>query len=218
MRISALAAVLGGLLSAGLMSSGLALEASAQQAPPASPPASDVIVPAAPPVADEPPKVEHIDPTAGLRSSMGRAPEGVKRVSPGALLLASFDRNFDGKVTREEIGASAAGVFAVADANKDGKITAFEQADWAASVGSQGEVLANPMMFDANLDHGVTPDEFSKGLLRLADEVMGPQNTQIAFVDLIRPLALPNDREARAPVATSRPASGNQVSPSVVGH
>jgi hypothetical protein len=195
------------------MYAGLLPAAHAQQ----SPQAPDVIVPSVPPADAVPPKVEHIDPTGGFRNSMGRAPEGVKRVTPGALLLASFDRNFDGKVTREEITASSQGVFTAADANKDGKVTAFEQADWAASVGSQGEVLANPMMFDANLDHNVTPDEFSRGLLRLADEVMGPQNTQVAFVDLIRPLSLPDPREDR-PAAMTRPTGGNQVSPSVVGN
>ena len=206
MRKTALAAGLAGLVSA----AGFAfLPAYAQTTQPQQ-------SQQAPPV--EPPKVEHIDPTAGFRNSMGRAPEGVKRVSPGALLLASLDRNFDGKVTRDEITSSAQGVFAAADANKDGKVTAFEQADWAASVGSQGEVLANPMMFDANLDHNVTPDEFSRGLLRLADEVMGPQNTQVAFVDLIRPLSLPDPRDDNRPAVSARPAGGNQVSPSVVGN
>ena len=166
---------------------------------------------------EAPAKVEHIDPTSGFRG-IGRAPEGVKRVSPGALLLASFDRNFDGKVSRQEISASASGVFAVADSNRDGKVSGFEQADWAASVGSQGEVLANPMMFDANLDRNVTPDEFAKGLSRLADEVMGPQNTEIAFADLVKPLSLQDQRQESGAVVTARPTGGSQISPSVVGN
>jgi|SRR5690349_11118844 len=163
--------------------------------------------------------VEHIDPTAPFLSRMGRVPEGVKRVSPGALLLASFDRNFDGKVSRAEITAAAPGVFSVVDANKDGKITGFEQTDWAASVGSQGEILANATMFDANLDRSVTQEEFAKGLLRLADEVMGPAVQEIAFTDLMKPLTAPDpDQAASTPTATPRPLGGSQVSPTVVGN
>jgi hypothetical protein len=163
-------------------------------------------------------KIEHLDPTTPFRG-LGRAPEGVKRVSPGALLLASFDRNYDGKVSRAEITSAAPGVFAVVDANKDGKITGFEQTDWAASVGSQGEILGNSTMFDTNLDRVVTQEEFLKGLLRLADEVMGPSAAEIAFADLMKPLTLPPADEARSssPAIIGRP-SGNQVSPTVVGN
>ena len=197
MRTSALAAALGGSLA---MSGLGAFPALAQEAPPAGA------------------KVEHIDPAAPLLNRLGRAPEGVKRVSPGALLLASFDRNFDGKVSRAEIIAAAPGVFAVVDANKDGRITGFEQTDWAASIGSQGEILANPTMFDANLDRAVTQEEFTQGLLRLADEVMGPGVQEIAFTDLMKPLTAPEPQEARgsSPAVIGRP-SGNQISPTVVG-
>jgi hypothetical protein len=200
MRTSAFALAFGGSLVSGGMA---ALPAFAQEAPPPG----GV-------------KVEHIDPTAPYLSRMGRAPEGVKRVSPGALLLASFDRNFDGKVSRAEITAAAPGLFVVVDANKDGKITGFEQTDWAASVGSQGEIIANPTMFDANLDRSVTPEEFAKGLLRLADEVMGPTVQEIAFTDLMKPLTAPGPEEARGgspAIIGGRPA-GNQVSPTVVGN
>jgi hypothetical protein len=184
---------------------GCAVPALAQEAPSAGAPAAGA-------------KVEHLDPTSPFRG-LGHAPEGVKRVSPGALLLASFDRNFDGKVSRAEITSAAPGVFAVVDANKDGKITGFEQTDWAASVGSQGEILGNATMFDTNLDRVVTPDEFAKGLLRLADEVMGPATAEIAFTDLMKPLTAPqpDDPRGSSPAVIGRPA-GNQVSPTVVGN
>ena len=207
-RRGTIAAALGGSLVFGAMA---ALPAFAQVVSP-----SNGTTTAPPPAGVA---VEHIDPTAPLLSRMGRAPEGVKRVSPGALLLASFDRNFDGKVSRAEISAAAPGLFVVVDANKDGKITGFEQTDWAASVGSQGEIIANPTMFDANLDRSVTQDEFAKGLLRLADEVMGPTVQEIAFSDLTRPLTAPAPGdEAAAPAVAARPLGGNQVSPTVVGN
>jgi hypothetical protein len=203
MRTSAFALALGGSL---VFSGVAALPARAQEAPAGGVPSSGV-------------KVEHIDPTAPFLSRMGRAPDDVKRVSPGALLLASFDRNYDGKVSRAEISAAAPGVFAVVDTNKDGKITSFEQIDWAAGVGSQGEIIANPTMFDVNLDRSVTQEEFAKGLLRLADEVMGPSVQEIAFSDLMKPLSAPQPGDDGArPAVVARPLGGNQVSPTVVGN
>lgn len=186
----------------------------------AAPALAQVVAPSNGTTANTPPAnapVEHVDPTSRFMG-YGHPPEGVKRVTPGALLLASFDRNFDGKVTRAEIEAAAPSVFAVVDANKDGKIAGFEQVDWAASVGSQGEILANATMFDANLDRSVTPEEFTRGLLRLADEVMGPSVQEIAFTDLMKPLTAINTDEPARPTVAARPLGGNQVSPTVVGN
>lgn len=208
MRTSAFAAALGVMVSGGA----LALVG--------APAFAQVVAPSNGTTANTPPAgapVEHIDPTTRFMG-YSHPPEGVKRVTPGALLLASFDRNFDGKVTRAEIEAAAPIVFAVVDTNKDGKIAGFEQTDWAASVGSQGEILANATMFDANLDRTVTPEEFTKGLLRLADEVMGPSVQEIAFTDLMKPLTAAPPEEARAPAVAARPLGGNQVSPTVVGN
>jgi hypothetical protein len=188
----------------------------------AAPALAQVVAPSNGTTASAPPAgapVGHIDPTTPLLSRMGRAPDDVKRVTPAALLLASFDRNFDGKVSRAEITAAAPSVFAAADSNKDGRITGFEQLDWAASVGSKGEIIANATMFDANLDKSVTPEEFARGLLRLADEVMGPSTQEIAFTDLMKPLTMPEpDQAAASPSVVARPLGGNQVSPTVVGH
>ena len=197
MRTSAFALALGGSFAL----SGLA----------ALPVCAQVVSPSNGTISSPPPARWSISiPTAPLLSRMGRVPEGVKRVSPGALLLASFDRNFDGKVSRAEISAAAPGLFVVVDANKDGKITGFEQTDWAASVGSAGEIIANPTMFDTNLDRSVTQDEFAKGLLRLADEVMGPTVQEIAFSDLMKPLSAPAPGEEAAHSRGSCPSPRRQ--------
>ena len=107
---------------------------------------------------------EEIDRVAPPQRGGFRAPDGVRVVQPGALLFASFDRNYDGRVTVEEMEAGAAGSFVAADRNKDGVITGFEQNDWAASVASMNDVLSNPMTFDADLDRSVTKEEFVSGL------------------------------------------------------
>jgi hypothetical protein len=133
--------------------------------------------------------VDRIDRITGSTTPGGsfRPPEGVKVVSPGALVFASFDGNFDGSITREEITAGAQHAFKAADRNSDGAITGFEQTDWAASMGDAAGVLANAMTFDIDLDRSVTLAEFTSGLLRMADQI-ADETGAVRFSDLIQPL------------------------------
>jgi hypothetical protein len=141
-----------------------------------------------------------------------RAPEGVRMVQPGALLFASFDRNFDGRVSVEEIETGAAGAFASADRNRDGVITGFEQNDWAASVASMNDVLSNPMTFDVDLDRSVTKAEFAAGLKRIAGQVAPGE---LNFADLVKPLSRPDEQASRgAPVVVGRDQRGPNASSS----
>jgi len=164
-------------------------------------------------------QVDQVDRIAGGPPRGGmRSTEGVRLVSPGALLFASFDKNFDGKITREEIEAGATGAFAVADKNKDGKVSGFEQSDWAISVGSQHDVLSNPMTFDIDLDRSVTPAEFSAGLKRIADQMVGSAGTEITFAELVKPLTQPGQQAQGGAVPIGRRPGGPNISPSVLGN
>jgi hypothetical protein len=134
---------------------------------------------------------QDVDRITGTGPSPGggfRAPEGVRVVSPGALLFASFERNFDGKISADEIAAGAEGAFIAADRNKDGAVTGFEQNDWAVSVGAATDVLANPMTFDIDLDRTVTKAEFTTGLKRLAGQLSDNNSGELVFADLVKPL------------------------------
>jgi hypothetical protein len=137
---------------------------------------------------------DQIDRVVGPQKGGFRPPEGVKVVQPGALLFASFDRNFDGRISEAEIEAGAAGAFAAADRNKDGVITGFEQNDWATSVASMSDVLSNPMTFDVDLDRQVTQAEFVSGLKRIAGQVAPGE---LSFADLVKPLARPGEQANR---------------------
>ncbi|MDP3492243.1 MAG: hypothetical protein Q8R82_03955 [Hyphomonadaceae bacterium] len=139
-------------------------------------------------------EVDRIDRVTGAPSPGGifRPPEGVKVVSPGALIYASFDRNFDGVISVEEIAAGAAAAFDVADKNRDGFVTGFEQTDWAARMSSGGDVMANAMTFDIDLDRQVTRGEFVAGFKRLAGQI-NPSG-DLTFIDLVRSLNRPGDQ------------------------
>jgi hypothetical protein len=144
-----------------------------------------------------------VDRVVGPQRGTGfRTPEGVRVVRPGALLFASFDRNYDGRISSQEIEAGAAGAFAVADRNGDGAVSGFEQNDWAASVGSMNDVLSNPMTFDVDLDRSVTREEFTAGLLRIAGQ-LAPEG--LTFADLMKPLSRSEDQASRGGSAPAAP-------------
>lgn len=135
-----------------------------------------------------PASAQDVDRITGTTNPGGgfKPPEGVKIVSPGALVFASFDANHDGRITVEEIVAGAEAAFAVADKNKDGVITGFEQTDWAALMASGADVLSNAMTFDIDLDRSVTKAEFITGFKRLAGQIQ--PNGELTFNDLVQPL------------------------------
>lgn len=201
MKRAVLAVFLGGSLALAAVA---ALPASAQEGAPqtqtpaptppvlAPTPTPDTIV--RPAEAEQVAPIDEVDRVVGAQRGPGfRAPEGVRVVRPGALLFASFDKNFDGKITQAEIDAGAAGAFAVADRNSDGAISGFEQNDWAASMGGGADILSNPMTFDVDLDRSVSRAEFAIGIKRMATQVS--MTGEIAFSDLMKPL---NAQEQRA--------------------
>lgn len=172
--------------------------------------AQDTISAPPPPPLAQPDRVDRV---AGISSSggLGRAPQGVRVVAPGALVFASFDRNSDGKITPAEIAAGADAAFAAADKNGDGQITGFEQADWAASIGNPSDVMANTMTFDIDLDRSVTKVEFLAGLKRIANQIQ--PSGDLMYADLLRPLSRPSgDGSSGSPSEgwAPRPPRGRQ--------
>ncbi len=154
----------------------------------AEPAGAQVIQTTTPPTASLPPEpVEHV----------GHGPEAPKRPppglharqvdAPGAYLVGGFDFDHDGVVTHEELARGAEMSFRLADANQNGSIDGFEQAAWARTVGGGDEVLANVMLFDANLDNQVTHDEFVAGVIRLSDVMKPALDGSVAVEGLGRP-------------------------------
>jgi hypothetical protein len=135
-------------------------------------------------------EADRIDRIAGGPPLGANASTSIRVVSPGALAFASFDRNSDGRITVAEIEAGALVAFAAADRNGDGFITGFEQADWAAAMGSTSDVLANTMTFDIDLDRQVTKTEFTAGLKRIAASIQ--PSGDLTFADLLLPLTRPS--------------------------
>ena len=102
-----------------------------------------------------------------VKSDRQREKLKADKLKPGGGLLASFDTDEDGRISRAELTAGIEAAFAAADTDGDGQLTAFELQDWAASLPTHDDSLANPVRFDPNLDRRVSAAEFSAVITNL---------------------------------------------------
>jgi hypothetical protein len=56
-----------------------------------------------------------------------------------------------------------------------------------------GDVLANAMTFDIDLDRSVTPSEFTAGMHRIAGQI-ADDNGVLRYTDLVQPLNRPPEQ------------------------
>jgi hypothetical protein len=105
--------------------------------------------------------IDRVTGTTGSRRQSSAPPEGVRgRDAPAHSSIASFDRQFRwyDHVRRDRDRSRLCPCLPRSlTAHGDGFITGFEQTDWAASCcDPTGDVLANAMTFDIDLDRSVT--------------------------------------------------------------
>ena len=119
-----------------------------------------------------------------LRDKVDRERFKAERLKPGAGLFISFDSDANGAVTPTEIADGIPLAFASADANADGFLTALEQQDWAASLPTRDDSLANPVRFDPNLDRRVDLSEFTSVISGLGEDYADEASGDVLVADL----------------------------------
>jgi hypothetical protein len=78
-------------------------------------------------------------------------PDQTMMVEPAAMLIATFDANGDGRVTRAEMDAGLARTFASADTDHKGSIGYIQYGQWALTW--LGDANALPSAFEVDGDH-----------------------------------------------------------------
>ncbi len=144
-------------------------------------------------------------PGQGFTKAGARKPQGTPdRLVAGGGLFLSFDTNGDGRITRAELESGTAAAFRKADANGDGHLTAFEQINWAESLPTRDDTLANPVRFDPNLDRRVSPEEFETVIAELADHYVEESSDVIVIASLKAPKPKPDRNSHPAPPPQQR--------------
>lgn len=138
-----------------------------------------------------------------VKPDTGPAQRKLGRLVPGGGLFASFDADDDGRISAEELKVGTEAAFQLADANGDGQLVALEQQDWAASLPTRDDTLANPVRFDPNLDRVVTFEEFRSVIALLAVNYQDDQGV-IEIARLSAPEPRP-DRDDRRPLPGELP-------------
>lgn len=132
-----------------------------------------------------------------------------KRLKPGAGLFLTFDTDEDGRISTTEIDAGIPIAFTSADRNADGYLTALEQQDWAASLPTRDDSLANPFRFDPNLDRRVDLEEFTSVISNLGIDYADEESGDILVADLKAP-KLRSDRRRDRVEEVQRPQQGQR--------
>ncbi|WP_300376347.1 EF-hand domain-containing protein [Henriciella sp.] len=122
-----------------------------------------------------------------VKSEEDRSKLNMDRLKPGGGLLASFDTDDDGRISQAEMEAGIKAAFAEADANNDNRLTAIEQQQWAASLPTRDDSLANPVRFDPNLDRRVSFAEFSNVIMDLARDYREEDQQELRVAALKAP-------------------------------
>ncbi len=164
-----------------------------------------------------------------VRDALGRQDQGEERLAgarrllPGGGLLVSFDTDGDGRITGEEIDLGIPAAFAAADADGDGYVTPLEQQDWAASLPTRDDSLANPARFDPNLDRRASLEEFDQVVRQIAGVYREESGGELTVASLAAPDPQSRDRRAERrglpPIERDRPRPGTQggLGPTDVG-
>jgi hypothetical protein len=135
-------------------------------------------------------------PGSGEVKDEARSKLKADRLKPGGGLLASFDFDENGRISSAELEAGIKLAFTASDANGDGELTALEQQDWAASLPTRDDSLANPVRFDPNLDRRVSFAEFRNVILDLASDYR-ENDSELKLASLKAPRAERNRERER---------------------
>jgi len=83
-------------------------------------------------------------------------PDQTMMVEPAAMLIATFDADGDGKITRAEMAAGLARTFNAVDTDHKGSIGYIQYGDWALIWLGDRNALPSPFEVDGDHDNRIT--------------------------------------------------------------
>lgn len=135
---------------------------------------------------------------SGGQAAQERAPIRAL-LSADALMLVSFDTNYDLVVTREEAESGFAREWTRADTNGDGSLQPIEFTNWSNSVLGGSQIGPYRLDFDRNVDNAITREEFDAELRARFSQYDSDENGSLSrseFVRLVGQARSPTPRRA----------------------
>lgn len=141
----------------------------------------------------------------GGREAQDRAPIRAL-LSADALMLVSFDTNFDLIVTREEAEVGYGREWTRADGDASGSLTPIEFTNWSNLVLGGSQIGPYRLDFDRNVDNTITREEFDAELRARFSQYDSDENGALSRTEFVRLVG-----QARQPVQR------RQVAPPIGG-
>lgn len=129
-------------------------------------------------------------------------------LSADALMYATFDVNYDLRISMDEVAAGLVVEFMRADANRDGGLTPIEYQNWSNAVLGGGSTGPYRLDFDRNVDNVITAEEFTNELTARARDYDADEDgaiTRAEFIRVIGQARQPGGPGQRRPIPDGRP-------------
>lgn len=130
-------------------------------------------------------------------------------LSADALMLVSFDTNFDLAVTRDEAEAGFAREWTRADANNDSSLQPIEFTSWSNVVLGGSQIGPYRLDFDRNVDNAITRDEFDTELRARFSQYDSDENGSLSRTEFVRLVGQARPAAPRREVAPQIQGRGN---------
>lgn len=112
-------------------------------------------------------------------------------IRPAALLFATFDKDADYSISRQEAALGTTDAFGRADKNRNGKVSLFELEDWRAAALGSMDALPGNLNFDTDYNNQVSKSEFESALMELFDRHDKNEDGAVKHNELMQILEVP---------------------------